>query len=188
MRLFKSSDKETKIIKGCQNRKIRAQKALYEKYAGKMLAICRRYTGNLPDAEDLLQEGFIVVFDKIPQYRFQGSFEGWLRRIFVNHSLQFLRKKIRMYSLSHLHIVADDDFQENTNKVEDLSLQEILDFIDQLPEGYKLVFNLYVLDGYSHQEVAETLNISVGTSKSQLARAKRKLRLLLQKEVQKSIL
>ncbi len=188
MRLFKSVDSEIKIIKGCQNRKIGAQKALYEKYAGKMLAVCRRYTGNLPDAEDLLQEGFIIVFDKIAQYRNEGSFEGWLRRIFVNHSLQFLRKKIHMYSLSNFHIVAEDDFQERFESKEGLSLKEILDYIDQLPEGYKAIFNLYVLDGYTHQEIAELLNISVGTSKSQLARAKKKLRNLLQHEVQTSIL
>ncbi len=188
MGIFKSLDQETKIIKGCQKHKIAAQKALYDQYASKMLAICRRYAGNLPDSEDLLQEGFMLVFEKIDQYRFQGSFEGWLRRLFVNHSLQFLRKKVHMYSLSDLHTVSYDDFQEKYETEDSLSLQEILNYIDQLPEGYKVVFNLYVLDGYTHQEIAESLSISVGTSKSQLARAKMKLRLLLQQEVQKSIL
>ncbi len=189
MKLFKSSDIESKIIKGCQNRKIKAQKALYEKYAGKMLAVCRRYTGNIPDAEDLLQEGFIVVFDKIGQYRNEGSFEGWLRRIFVNHSLQFLRKKTHMYSLSNMNLPEDEDSLQNRFESEKgLSLKEILDYIDQLPEGYKLIFNMYVLDGYTHQEIANSLNISIGTSKSQLARAKKKLRILLQNEVQTSIL
>jgi RNA polymerase sigma-70 factor (ECF subfamily) len=183
---FKSDNPERKIIKGCQNRKIWAQKALYDTYAGKMLAICRRYSDNIEDAEDLLQDGFIIVFNKIDQYAFKGNFEGWLRRLFVNHCLQFLRKKIHMYPISNMQIVGSESFEIEDHQKQ-FQLQDILTAIDQLPNGYKLVFNLYVLDGLNHEQIAQELNISAGTSKSQLARAKRKLRTILEKEAINSI-
>lgn len=154
------------------------QEELYNRFSGKMYAVCLRYAGNPDDAQDLLQEGFIKVFRNLHKFRAEGSFEGWIRRVFVNSSIEHFRKK--SVELSRV-----SDKEENTIEDADISAldqlaeKDIIELIGQLSPGYRTVFNLYVVEGYSHKEIGEKLGISEGTSKSQLARA----RSILQKKV-----
>ncbi|HMP94497.1 MAG TPA: RNA polymerase sigma factor [Phnomibacter sp.] len=151
-----------------------AQKELYDRFSGKMYALCLRYAGNQPLAEDMLQEGFIKVFNNLSQFKGEGSFEGWMRRIFVNTAIEMLRRR----SLKQRPIENGDlDIPQSslTSGYDKVSLADLLAVIQQLPEGYRTIFNLYVLEGYSHKEIAQLLHISEGTSKSQLARAKQLL-------------
>jgi RNA polymerase sigma-70 factor (ECF subfamily) len=154
------------------------QEELYNRFAPKMYAVCLRYANNSDDAQDLLQEGFIKVYKNLHRFRAEGSFEGWIRRVFVNSSIEHFRKKaIQLSSVS--------DKEENTIENSDISAldtmaeKDIIRLIQELSPGYRTVFNLYVVEGYSHKEIGEKLGISEGTSKSQLARAKA----ILQKKV-----
>jgi RNA polymerase sigma-70 factor (ECF subfamily) len=154
------------------------QEELYNRFAPKMYAVCLRYANNADDAQDLLQEGFIKVYKNLHRFRAEGSFEGWIRRVFVNSSIEHFRKKaIQLSSVS--------DKEENTIENSDISAldtmaeKDIIRLIQELSPGYRTVFNLYVVEGYSHKEIGEKLGISEGTSKSQLARAKA----ILQKKV-----
>lgn len=144
---------------------------LFEQYAGKMMTICIRYSCCQAEAEDMLQEAFVRIFTYINQYKFEGSFEGWLKRIVVNTALKILQKKVIHFS------ELNEELQEVSNTDSDawsnLSEREILKLVSSLPTGYRMVFNLYVLEGYSHSEIAEMLTINPGTSRSQLAKAKR---------------
>ena len=171
---------EKELIAGCLNGKRPYQKALYEHFAGKMFTICLRYAKERTQAEDFLQEGFIKVFGKLKQYSGGGSFDGWVRRIMVNTALEHLRNQRTMVEEAPL----DDDFEisSSANILEGLAAEEIINLIQDLPLGYKLVFNLYVLEGYSHKEIAKELGITEGTSKSQLNRA----RAILQKKFKKN--
>jgi RNA polymerase sigma factor (sigma-70 family) len=160
---------EEELIRLCQKNDAKAQRDFYERFSARMMAICKRYVKDSMEAEDLMVNGFLKVFEKIHQYRFEGSFEGWLRRIFVNECLSFLRKKQLMF------VDAQNRYDLfDTQQVTDLNLnvEDLLKMISQLPDGYRTVFNLYAIEGYSHQEVAEMLGISEGTSKSQLSRAR----------------
>ncbi len=169
---------EAEIIEGCRAGKRELQKALYERYSGKMYNICLRYAKSKYEAEDILQEGFIKVFDKIGQFAGTGSFEGWIRRIVVNSALEVIRK--RKIDFSSIDIKYVQDPHEHTfNTISTLNTKELLAIIQELPDGYKTVFNLYVIEGYQHSEIAEMLSISEGTSKSQLARARNLLQLKL---------
>lgn len=156
--------------KGCR----RAQYELYEKFAPKMFAACLRYARDASEAEDMLQDGFIKVFANLGSFKDLGSFEGWVRRIFVNTALEKFRKKNPMLLSSELHpnlaITRDDETVLNR-----LSAEELTRLIRSLPDGYRMVFNLYAVEGYSHKEIGEMLSISEGTSKSQLARARQHL-------------
>lgn len=165
------------IIKACKKNRPEAQKKLYEHLSDKMFGVCLQYAKDYTEAEDILQDGFIKVFTKISQYNFKGSFEGWVRRIMVNCALERFRKQNLMYTVSEIHeydhkMIVDDVLSSISGK-------ELLTLIHQLSPQYKTVFNLYAIEGYSHQEIAEQLNISVGTSKSNLSRA----RIILQKKV-----
>ena len=146
---------------------------LFEQYSGIMITICLRYACDNTEAEDMLQEGFIRVFRYIHQYKFEGSFEGWIKRIVVNASLRILQKK----GIHFLEI--NEELQELQQAEADilstLSEREILKLISNLPTGYRVIFNLYVLEGYSHGEIAEMLQIDKGTSRSQLSKARRTL-------------
>ncbi len=165
------------LIQGCLKNKRSAHKQLYDLMSPRMFAICLRYADNYQTAEDLLQEGFIKVFKYIKNYRGDGSFEGWMKRIFVNTAIEHFRKKARMYPIVNLEHV---DYQLKVDYIADtLELQDLQKLIKKLSPGYRTVFNLYVVEGYSHKEVGEKLGISEGTSKSQLARA----RYLLQKMI-----
>ena len=167
---------EKTLIKDCLAFKRDAQKHLYNLYSEKMLGVCRRYTKNYEDAEDVMIAGFFKVFTKIHQYSNNGSFEGWIRRIMVNESLMFLRKKVHFadeVDLNNLPIA------EKVTIIDELSAKDILKLLEQLPTGYRTVFNLYVIEGYKHREIAEQLGISINTSKSQLIQAKKRLKALV---------
>lgn len=165
------------ILAGCRKGKKKAQEALFRLYADKMFGVCRYYTRDHSEAEDVLHDGFIKVFDKISKYRGDGSLEGWIRRVIVNTALERFRKHSRMFSMTEL----DESMADAAGyDVEGhLSSEELLEIIMELSPKYRLVFNLYALEGYSHREISQRLGISEGTSKSNLARA----RTILQKKV-----
>ena len=168
---------EKELIEGCIRNDKHCQRALFEQFAGKMLVVCMRYSSSKMAAEDILQEGFIKLFKSISTFRFQGSFEGWVRRIFVNTALSQYRFASSQNEVS-MPENAEEDFEEAAI-VDKLSVEEILKLIDSLPSGYKVVFNLYAIEGYSHKEIAEMLHINEGTSRSQFAKA----RLALKKKI-----
>ncbi|MFK8045540.1 MAG: RNA polymerase sigma factor [Crocinitomicaceae bacterium] len=181
---MESNEELQNIIKGCIKGKRKCQRQLFEKYYGKMKGVCMRYARDGDEAQDMVQNGFIKVFDKLEVYNFTGSFEGWVRRIMVNTAIDYIRKhKNNTYSLedesslpgeSEDGIVLDEEVNELNFKAE-----KAIEAISRLSAGYKMVFNLYVMEGYTHKEIAEYLGITEGTSKSNLAKAKQKLRALL---------
>lgn len=171
---------EQTLIERLKEQDRAAQKWLYDRYAPVMFAVCRRYLRSREDAEEALVSGFYKVFAQINSYAGAGSFEGWIRRIMVNEALMLLRK-------TQLLVFPGDDFQpvdkQDSFSVEaDISAREIMELLDELPNGYRTVFNLYVLEGFKHQEIADMLGISINTSKSQLILAKEKLKGLLIKK------
>ncbi len=154
------------IIK-CKENDTKAQSELYKLFSSKLFAICLKYSRNKAEAEDNLQDAFVTIFNKMSQFKFKGSFEGWLKRITVNTALQRYRTK------GVFNIVNEDNIQDFTVEIEDdIDLDFLLQCIQNLPDRYRLVFNLYVLDDYSHKEIAEMLDITTGTTKSNLARAR----------------
>ncbi len=156
------------LIKKCKNKNAKAQEQLYQLYGSKLFSICLKYSKDYASAEDTLQDAFITIFDKINQYKNTGSFEGWIKRITINTALQKYRKQKLFEIINEEQIEeVEIDLEE-----EEISLDYLLKIIQQLPDRYRLVFNLYVLDGYSHKEIAKMLEISIGTSKSNLARAR----------------
>ncbi len=167
-----------KLIEKCKNRDLKAQSEVYHLFAGKLFALCLKYSKNHQDAQDNLQDGFITIFKKIDQYQFKGSFEGWLKRIMINTALQKYREK------SVLNLVTEEIPERIDVEVdeEEVSLDFLLNLIQQLPNQYRLVFNLYVLDGFSHKEIAGMLGISEGTSKSNLSRARMTLKKRLEEQ------
>lgn len=169
---------EHDYIIACQQQQPLAQRAVYERFAPVMMGVCRRYLHRTEDAEDVLVESFCKVFQHIEQYAGNGSFEGWIRRIVVNECLMFLRKQ---HALRNAFEIQDNiDLHTDQNIVAELAAQDILFLLNQLPVGYRTVFNLYVLEGYKHREIAELMDISINTSKSQLILAKKRLQELLQ--------
>ena len=157
-----------RLIKQCANDDKKAQKEIYQLFAGKLFSICLKYSKNKQEAQDNFQDGFIIIFKKIGQFKFKGSFEGWIKRVMLNTILLKYRKK------TVLNIVTEEIPDEVIVDVDDdeISLDFLLNLIHELPDRYRMVFNLYVLDGYSHREIAEMLHIAEGTSKSNLARAR----------------
>jgi RNA polymerase sigma factor (sigma-70 family) len=165
---------QNKLISECLSNVRQAQFQLYEKFAPKMLPICRRYSKNDWDAEDILQEGFIKVFRYLSDFRNNGSFEGWMRRIMVTSALNFYKRKKIIYNENELNYLPDLEIPEMVITA-GLFNEELLRMVDDLPNGYKSVFDLNTIQGYSHKEIGEMLNISVNTSKSQLTRARMSL-------------
>jgi RNA polymerase sigma-70 factor (ECF subfamily) len=160
-----------------------AQSEIYELYADVLFGVCLKYSRNHQDAEDTLQDSFLTIFDKIKQYNHKGSFEGWLKRITINTALQKYRKKTPLQlvnEVTEIEETAEIDFEDKH-----LDIDFLLSLIQQLPDKYRLVFNLYVLDNYAHKEISEMLNISVGTSKSNLSRARKKIKEELQRQQQR---
>ena len=151
----------------------RSQRELYQRFNGKMMAVCRRFASDLTEAEDMLQEAFIRVFTNIGQYRFEGSLEGWIRRIVVHSALEVLRK--RLVRFTDIDGEVETLSSTDTDAVEALSAGELMKLICDLPDGYRIVFNLYVIEGYDHNEIATLLSISAATSRSQLLKARRAL-------------
>ncbi|MEZ4973976.1 MAG: sigma-70 family RNA polymerase sigma factor [Cyclobacteriaceae bacterium] len=169
--------KESEWIEGCKRQDARAQRSLYEHFSGKMYALCCRYIPSKMEAEDVLVTAFTKLFERIDQYKGEGSFEGWIRRIVVNESLTYLRRNKNMYLETEIEVVdrTPDYAQLDTH----LEAADLMRLVGDLPTGYRMVFNLYAIDGYSHKEIADQLGISENTSKSQLSRA----RALLQKKL-----
>jgi RNA polymerase sigma-70 factor (ECF subfamily) len=162
------------IVRGCRKDNARAQSELYYRYSGRFLGLCRRYVGSVGEAEDIMIGGFMKIFEKISQYKGQGSFEAWMTRIMVNESLTFIRKNKNM-SLNVAIEAADREPDYRTAEAH-FDAAQLMALVDELPIGYRTVFNLYVMEGYSHKDISELLNISEGASKSQLSRAKAQLR------------
>lgn len=170
---------EQQIIDGCKTQQRNAQQALYEKHARTMYGICLRYSVDADVAKDLLQEGFIKIFASIPSFEGKGSFEGWMKRIFVNMALEVIRKnKTTNLKTEQLDNLTDEDIATAGDDADDMSLipvGELLKMVKSLPEGYSTIFNLYAIEDYSHKEIASMLNISEGTSRSQYVRARQAL-------------
>ena len=156
------------LINDCKNNDRKAQEQLYKLYSPKLFAACLKYSRNYTEAQDNLQDGFILIFNKIEQYSFKGSFDGWLKRVMINNVLQQYRTQ------TFLSLVNEDIQEDCEIEIDDdnISLDYLLKIIQELPDRYRLVFNLYVIDDYSHAEIAEMLSINIGTSKSNLSRAR----------------
>lgn len=165
---------ELQIIEGCRKGDAAAQRELYDRFGATMMGICCRYAPDRTVAEDLLHDGFITVFTKIGEFRSEGSFEGWCKRIFINTSLGFLRKRDPVRETEHLDDVAWLGNGES-DAVEKMSGEELIGKITSLPDGYRTILNLYAIEGYSHKEIGEMLGISENTSRSQYFRARGRL-------------
>lgn len=177
MKVIQLHLQEAKLIKRAKRNDRKAQQALYAQFAPKMLSVCRYYISNVHDAEETMLSGFFKVFTNIKTFKNEGSFEGWIRRIMIRESISFLRKR--------KPIVAVEEIENFTEVVEcemdiNAGVAAIQNAIDALPEGYRIVFNLYEIEGYKHHEIAEMLNISANTSKTQLFKAKKRLQAQLQ--------
>lgn len=172
---------DEELVTGCIEKNPSAQKLLFERFSRKMMGVCLRYAGRAEEAEDMLQNGFIRVFEKIETFRGSGSLEGWIRRIVVNESLTYLRKNKSM----RLNIDIDDAkyaIPGSSHVSENINEKDLLKMIQQLPIGFRTVFNMYAIEGYSHKEIAELLEISEGTSKSQYSRARMHLQNMIKSE------
>ena len=165
---------EEQIIEGCKGGDAAAQRELYERYAATMMGICCRYVRERSVAEDLLHDGFITVFTKVREFRGEGSFEGWCKRIFVNTALGFLRRNNPVYETEQIETVGGIDSGE-TDALERMSADDVMQAIGSLPDGYRTILNLYAVEGYSHKEIGEMLGISENTSRSQYFRARGRL-------------
>jgi len=166
---------ESELIQGCIRKERRSQKELYDRFSGVMYAISIRYTHQRDNALDVLQEGFIKVFSNIEEYKGQGSFEGWMKKIFIHTAINYYHKSRRLYENFTEEEDANLNFSEATDIISVLSEKELLKLISELPDGYRMVFNLYVIEGYDHEEIASMLKISAGTSRSQLVKARKQL-------------
>lgn len=173
---------EEQLIKKCLERDTLAQKQLFEFYSRRMMGVCLRYAQDGEEAQDVLQMGFIKVFEKLDTFNLEGSLEGWIRKIIVNTALDTIRKNKKFMNDVEMDKVDYQLENHNENAVESLSAQDLLKVIQEMPPGFRTVFNMYVIEGYSHKEIAEELNISVNTSKSQFSRARAYLQKILIQE------
>jgi len=166
------------IISGLKgNRK--DQEILYRRHAAKLYAVCLQYSGNDEEARDILQEGFIKIFENLCHYKHEGSFEGWIRKIMVNTALEKYRSKHNLYRVDDIETIPEPDAEPDNEDYAGLEAGDLLEIIRELPPKYRMVFNLFAIEGYSHKEISQMVNISEGTSKSNLARA----RIILQRRV-----
>jgi RNA polymerase sigma factor (sigma-70 family) len=170
---------EREIVLGCRRNDRGSQRRLYDAYAGRMLVVCLRYTKDRADAEDVLQDAFVKVFDKIGTYRFESPLLGWIKAIVVNTALNHLRSRRPWQFTEDLDQTAAQELDPATTPLSGLHLTELMALIGRLPAGCRTVFNLYAIEGYPHHEIAELLGISEGTSKSQYSRARYLLQKLL---------
>jgi len=161
-----------RLIKNCSKNDTKAQSELYQLFSSKLFSLCLKYSRNYAEAEDNLQDTFVTIFKKISQYKNKGSFEGWIKRIAINTALQCYRNK------GVFEIVNEDLIEDVVLEIDDdeITIEYLLKIIQELPDRYRLVFNLYVLDGYSHKDIAGLLKITTGTSKSNLSRARQILK------------
>lgn len=166
------------LINDCKKNDIKAQEQLYKQFAPRLFSVCLKYAHNYTEAQDFLQDGFLILFEKINQFQNKGSFEGWAKRIFINLILQEYRSKKHLHLAEEIEEAPDVEIEID----EDVSMDFLTKIIQELPERYRLVFNLYVFENYTHQDIANQLNITVGTSKSNLARA----RMILKEKIEKN--
>ncbi|MDQ1296206.1 MAG: hypothetical protein QG611_184 [Bacteroidota bacterium] len=167
------------IINGCLKGNRRDQELLYRRHAAKLFAVCMQYSGNDDEARDILQEGFIKIFENLVHYKHEGSFEGWMRRIVVNTALEKYRSKHNLYRVDDIDQIPEPDATPDNEDYAGLEASDLMEIIRELPPKYRMVFNLYAIEGYSHKEISNIANISEGTSKSNLSRA----RVILQRRV-----
>jgi RNA polymerase sigma factor (sigma-70 family) len=168
-----------KIIKGCLDGNRRDQELLYRRHSAKLYAACLQYSGNDEEARDILQEGFIKIFENLQNYKHEGSFEGWIRRIVVNTALEKYRSRHNLFRVDDIDTISEPEAEPDNEDYSGLQAVDLLYIIRELPPKYRMVFNLYAIEGYSHREIGTMLNISEGTSKSNLSRA----RIILQRRV-----
>lgn len=167
------------IINGCLNGNRRDQELLYRRHAPKLYAVCLQYSGNDEEARDILQEGFIKIFENLIHYKYEGSFEGWMRRIIVNTALEKYRSRHNLYRVDDIDQIPELDAEPDSEDYSGLDAEDLMEIIRELPPKYRMVFNLFAIEGYSHKEIGQMVNITEGTSKSNLARA----RIILQRRV-----
>jgi RNA polymerase sigma-70 factor (ECF subfamily) len=168
---------EQQLIKGCIDGNRKAQKALYDKYSRKMMGVCSRYVKDMEDARELMLEGFIKLFTNLHRYTGNGSFDGWVRKIFVNCALERLRHHDVLRNACDID---NADFTEMPDDVvSDISSKDLMAYVRALPNGFRMVFNMFAVEGYSHKEIGDMLNISESTSRSQYARARKLLRKMI---------
>ncbi len=170
---------DEQLIKACIREDAASQKEVYLRFSSRMLGVCHRYARNAADAEDILQEAFIKVFDKLYQFKFEGSFEGWIRRIVVNTALKKYTVSRYDKEVSGIDNILKYESAEDPSAYSHLSQKDLLVLINRLPDGYRMIFNLHVIEGYQHEEIAGMLGIQPGTSRSQLVKARN----LLQKQI-----
>ena len=172
---------EPTLVKKCLKRDQRAQKELFDKYSPKMMGVCLRYMKNKEQAEDALQDGFVKVFSKLNLYKGKGSLEGWVRRVLVNTCLDQIRKKVKL----NMNVSMDEVeymIEHNGYIIEGLSAKDLLEMVNSMPDGYRVVFNMFAIEGYSHKEIAKELGVSENTSKSQYLRARGYLRIKMEEQ------
>jgi RNA polymerase sigma factor (sigma-70 family) len=167
------------IISGCLKGNRRDQELLYRRHSARLYAVCLQYSGNDEEARDILQEGFIKIFENLVHYKHEGSFEGWMRRIMVNTALERYRNKYNLYRVDDIDQIPEPDAEPDNEDYSGLEAVDLLSIIRELPPKYRMVFNLFAIEGYSHKEISRMVNISEGTSKSNLSRA----RVILQRRV-----
>jgi RNA polymerase sigma-70 factor (ECF subfamily) len=178
MKVIPLHQEEKKLIALAVDHNRQAQQQIYAKFSSKMLSVCKQYINDLHHAEDVMITGFMKVFTHLKKFEHKGSFEGWIRRIMIYECIDYLRVKKNNFNHQDIEDLIIND-NESAYEMEDFSMDDIQNMIDNLPNGYKMVFNLYAIEGYKHQEIAEMLNISEGTSKSQLSHARK----LLQQQI-----
>ncbi|MFT5156759.1 MAG: RNA polymerase sigma factor (sigma-70 family) [Bacteroidia bacterium] len=190
-RRLKSKQKELTseqdIIAACIDNDQNAQSILFEKYAGKMLMICARYCLNIDDAKDALHEGFIKVFRLLGKFKGNSTLETWITRLMINTSIDHFKKNVKFVHFDNdddIHSLSDSDetYELELDEEEEIKMADLLKIVNELPDGYRIVFNLYAIEGYTHKEIANQLGISEGTSKSQLARARALLKKMLKQQ------
>jgi RNA polymerase sigma factor (sigma-70 family) len=161
-----------KVIKGCLAGDRRDQELLYRRHSAKLYAVCLQYSGNDEEARDILQEGFIKIFENLHHFKHEGSFEGWIRKIVVNTALEKFRSRHNLYRVDDIDTISEPEAEPDNEDYAGLEVYDLLYIIRELPPKYRMVFNLYAIEGYSHREIGTMLNISEGTSKSNLSRAR----------------
>jgi RNA polymerase sigma factor (sigma-70 family) len=167
------------IINGCLKGSRRDQELLYRRFAARLYAVCLQYSGNDEEARDILQEGFIKIFENLIHYKYEGSFDGWVRRIVVNTALEKYRSKHNLYRVDDIDQIPEQDAEPDNEDYAGLGARDLMEIIRELPPRYRIVFNLFAIEGYTHKEISDMMSISEGNSKSNLSRA----RVILQRRV-----
>ena len=172
------------IIKGCKHKKLRDQEKLYKLFYAYGMSICLRYSNSREESVEILNDSFLKVYDNMKKFNTEKSFKAWFRRILINTAIDYYRKKTKLYKIINIDDVEYETFQ--TEKIDQLEVQDLMKLLNELPDNYRLVFNLYEIEGYKHQEISELLNIPTSSSRTYLTRAKKMLRELYKTNFQKA--